>query len=116
MSKAPKKIKVGHITYDLDITKEALFDQGTEVWGLHSLHKKHVRVSSEVTPGPHQAEIITHEVFHALFDHFELLQMEGMNGAREEFLVSTLSKGLVMVLKDNPKLFKYLSEIVEEKK
>ena len=116
MTKLPKTVKIGHLSYALSKTKEPLYHEGQAAWGLHSTTRASIVVSSDLPTAPHEAEIVMHECFHGLFDFFELSQMEGITTAKEEMLVSTLSKGIVMLLKDNPKLTAYIVESVKEKK
>lgn len=117
MSKLPKTIKIGHKSYSLNRPKGVLYSaKGEEAWGLNRAAEQAIDVSSKLPCKSLEAEVVLHECLHGLFDHFELQQLESMTDTREEFLVSTLSRGLVMVFHDNPKLMSYLVEAVKENK
>lgn len=54
-----------------------------------------------------EAETLVHEILHAVFYHLSL------KGNAEEQIVNGLSLGFVAVLRDNPHLWKYLSETLK---
>lgn len=93
-----KKIKIGHLDYEVKYMEDWQADLGgacgwcnniSQVIGVRaSLSKDRVK------------EVLIHEIMHALNDIMEV--------NTEEEMCSRLGVGLAMVLRDNPKIRKFL--------
>ncbi len=103
----PKSIKIGHRYYNVILEKEI---DGGRAWGTHSNYESKIQISKELKQPCHKSEIILHECLHGIFHHWELRNLEGMTDPKEEHLVSTLAKGVIQLLHDNPKLKKFIWE------
>lgn len=101
----PEKVRIGGIDYPIRYV-ESLNDGAYVAYGQIDLDNPEIRISS--TSGveyQHQCITLWHEILHGLWDHFNL------DSEHEEELVTTLAKGIYMVLEDNKEL---LSEDSDE--
>ena len=101
--KLPKTIKIGHLTYTLNVVKD-LTVRGLKCFGSHDGNLKIISIDDSIENTQVTKETILHESMHALWDHFDLPTKN------EEHTISCLSKGFLMLIVDNPKLLKYLGE------
>ncbi len=101
-----KKLKVGPNLYTVrrvaaiendSCNPDGQWSFDTKVGGL-------LQIKNDIENDVVEAEVVTHEVLHALFYHFNIEQ------DNEEHLVQTLAHGLTMVMKDNPRYLAYLTE------
>lgn len=93
----PEKIKIGFADWDLVVESEAPKElEDVHVFGLCHKHK-HTIVFYEGYDEVQNRNTILHEVLHAVWYS---LGME--EPASEEHVVTALSNGLMMVLRDNP--------------
>jgi len=106
MLRVPSKIKVGTDDYTVIVVKD-LRHHGDKVWGLKKGSDFTIHIEKDMPTPICSGETLLHEVMHALSDYFEL----GL-GDTEERTIASLSKGVMMVLRDNPKLRKYLMESI----
>lgn len=109
----PPTVTVGHKDYTLERVKEPLVSSGALAWGEHSSAQSTIKICESAPAGSTEAEIVLHEVLHALFDHFNLTDSLKLRTADEEQLVDTLARGVIMVLKQNPSLITYISKTVK---
>ena len=71
-------------------------------WGETS-HRDLTIDIDEDCPEQRSKEVILHEVLHCVFCEWEIDHSGG-----EEKIVAPMSKGLIAVMRDNPKLFKWV--------
>lgn len=108
----PAKIKIGGCLHTVSYVKKPRSpDTGVAVWGLQNAGKCEIVVADHLNKD-REKEVLLHEVGHALLHHFsvELPSLE-----KEEAIVEAYSTGLIMILRDNPKLVKYLLDGLDEK-
>lgn len=104
--KLPKQIKVGAYDYHLswkpdlrDDRDNLLFgqvDYGSRTIFLHEKLQKDLQLA---------VDTLLHEIIHTLYRHFNLPQK-----TTEERVCESVGTGLMMVMKDNPKLTKAIVE------
>lgn len=94
----PKEVKVGIHVFRLK-SAEAESRLGPGNWGLIDFKEGTISIVAGI-PATRQAEVILHEVLHAL--------LFGQSVKHEEALVTTLSEGLLSFLRDNPELLKHI--------
>jgi hypothetical protein len=95
----PKSVKIGAHTFQLKAA-ETEVKMGRSHWGTVDFTTGVIAVVGGI-PASRQAEVILHEMLHAL--------LFGHSVKCEESLVSLLSEGLLTIFQDNPQLVKHLS-------
>jgi hypothetical protein len=108
----PKKVKVGSTRYTVRATEDALMRaEHLERSGL-SGHTDYDELVITVDPklaADRFAEVLLHETLHATFEHCGLgYDLEGQEDGLEEQVVRRLAPALLGVLRDNPKLVRFL--------
>ncbi len=101
-----KKVKIGPYLYSIRHVDHIENDEGNPdgLWSFDTKVGGMIQMRKDIEDDTVQAEVLTHEILHALFHHF------GMELDNEEYLVSNIAVGLIMVMKDNPKYLAYLTE------
>lgn len=100
----PDFVLVMGLTYRVKITK-ALRRQGEAVRGFHDAEKQQIDVQANM-PLEQQAEVLTHEVIHALEFALDL--------DFEERDTRLLARGLVAFCKENPLFVELLACVVRD--
>lgn len=111
--KHPNKIKIANVEYMIERPADISFrnrPDNEQIMGYQHQAAEVIALVEEMPSKASEAEFSLHEVFHALFDHFAI------DTKKEELIVSTLARGVCMVLIDNPKYLAYLVEALKEKK
>lgn len=99
----PDRVKVGGVTYA--IKHEPRINHECDVGGVCDHCTCEIVIqSTEVYAQDYREHILLHEVFHALLRHLSL-ENKIVDGAEED-VVDALAKGLQMLIKDNPDMFK----------
>ena len=88
-------------TYTVLFQPQQIHDGKDYNWGMCDNEKQIIQVWRGLTP-QRQRQVLVHEIIHAIF---ELMAIEQGN---EENVCDCVSLGLVVVLKDNPWLVKWL--------
>lgn len=101
--KWPKAIKIGSLDFDLCFEEEVEVD-GDTCWGAINTYNQKIEIWSEASL-QRQKETIIHETMHGIWGLFILSPK-----ATEEEVCTKMAQGLMMVLRDNPKLAKILTE------
>ena len=94
----PDKVKIGGITYNIIMTnKPDKSDKNVD--GNIGYSGGEIKISNGFDECQDYLNyVLIHEVTHGIFDH--------MGIEKNEELVEKISKGLHMVIKDNPEMFK----------
>jgi hypothetical protein len=97
--KLPASIKVGHLDFSIVLVP------GADIGAYGDCHhdEQRIRIDAALKPQT-MAETVVHEVLHACWP----CHMKG-DGGREELIVTALSPNICQVMRDNPKLFEWLS-------
>jgi hypothetical protein len=94
--KFPKTVKVGLHKYKITLAKGIKDADGADLYGCHS--HSDLEISIDCTKPPALlVETLIHELTHALIEHYNLKQ--------NEKYVDCTSRGFLMLMRDNPKLF-----------
>jgi hypothetical protein len=101
-------LKIAGLTYKIEQINDLKSIQGVELWGQHSSKDQTIRLDTSIPSDHKRLEVLFHEAFHGLYNHYELADDD-----KEERIVACLSSGLLMLLRDNPKLLKYIREVLE---
>lgn len=105
MSKAkyPKKIKIGHLKYDVEMVNDLRDSQDNKLLGMHYGNDIKIALAREMQFNQQQLdETLLHECLHSLWDLSNLPQ------EYEEHMVTCLAKSIIMLLRDNPKFAEQL--------
>lgn len=109
MAKLPKKIKVA--AFDMSIEPMSISEAHVRNrWGEFTALTQTIRIED---PFPHQHKHLDttfHELLHAIYWAYGIEE-----GDNEERTVSTIATGLTQVLRDNPKLVKFITDVLNEK-
>ena len=94
----PEKVKMGGLTYDITYsTKPSRGD--VEVDGKIIYSEQSIIIRSGLNEGDEYKEyVLLHELVHGIFNFFDIEQHEGY--------VDKIARGLHMLIKDNPEMFK----------
>lgn len=104
---APERIKIGGCHYRIRFFgKEE--ETGDDNSGYCLPAKCEIGICRFLHPR-HMVEILMHEIQHALNDHFGVL---GRAAIRDERISQNAGVGFVMLLADNPGLFRWAEELV----
>lgn len=106
--KLPKTIRISHSSYEL-LPKHHINVTGDPVHGLIKYTEKEIEFVENLK-GNETVDTIIHEIFHGIFRSTDL--MFNQDGELEEHIVTVLATGLTTVMKDNPKLFLALQEMI----
>lgn len=103
----PKSVRIGYLNY-----KVCECDQD-ELEGDFQCGSQRLRVRTKDRSKAFAANTLIHEIVHGVFFHEGLKNLDGMTHEREEMLVNCMANGLTQVIKDNPKLIKYLQDALK---
>lgn len=103
----PKKIKIGHLDYTVEIVSKELADL-KGYYGEIKPDEQEIKLGENHTD-QRRADILLHEVLHALFKYM------GIQGGKdfEENVIQPLSGGICAVMRDNPDLFPFLQKVLK---
>lgn len=106
----PPSIKIGGKDFYIEHV-DKLVIEGDNCLGAYTDDCRLVRLHKSITKDPwHELEIFIHEAIgHGLWSFFSLPEEEG-DKAEEKFS-EVISKGLTMILRDNPELVKAIYDI-----
>ena len=106
LPKPPKKIRVGYKTYKV----ERIESFGTSgQLGKCNPHTSTIQYKETESP-VENANTVLHETLHAIFYVYGMKEHDLM----EEYVVNTLTNGLINVLQENPKLLTFIEESIHE--
>lgn len=106
-AKLPTPIKIGY----KEVSLETISTEDAEKEGIYGKYESYNETISiqEGLKGPVLADTLVHELLHAIWNHQGTGDVQGL-ARHEEFLVNTLSTGLIQVLHDNPDLLTYITK------
>ena len=107
MAKLPNKVKVA--AFDISIGPLSP-EEAVDKWG--NFNKRLLRI--EMDPNHpsvlQELDTLLHEIFHAVYLLYGLEEED-----KEERIVTLMGIGFTQVLRDNPKVLKYINEVLTEK-
>lgn len=103
--KPPKKIRVGPCDWDVVLKDEFLDDDDDIQLGAATISDLEIGIRKDINKQIEQ-ETLMHEVLHAVFAQSGV----DLSHNKEERVVAAISPYLLMLLRDNPKLYKYLCQ------
>ncbi len=86
---------------------------GEKVLGIFKANEQEIVLAKMLKKHPsREAEVLLHEVVHAVNYNSNAFGVVPPNirGDVEEHITDTISNGLILVLKDNPDLYKWMGE------
>ena len=102
----PKRVKIGHQVVPINLVDRIEIDGGTHYVGSHQ-YGVGINIKTGSPSKAYEAETLLHELFHALYQDSHLGQTPGVE-EHHELIVSQFGTRFAALLKDNPKLIKYL--------
>lgn len=102
MSSIPTKVKVGYLTYDIQLVQNLFNEDGQALYGEQSSFEQYIRLNITAAEDQIKAAFI-HEILHAIIDQYYPMYLK-----HEERIVNSLTTGLTNLLNDNPDLMEYL--------
>lgn len=100
--KPPPKVRVAGKDYRVEVLPRSDMDDGA--LGTFDRVACVIALAAEQAPAE-KAESLLHELLHAVASNHKL----GLGDEAEETVVNAFSRGLFAILRDNPKLVKYLT-------
>jgi hypothetical protein len=99
----PPKIKIGSLTYAMEVVEK--IDDEDDSWGHCMPAEATIRVIGRHPTPAHLVDTVLHELFHAVWAE------RGLHKPREneERAVQALSAGTTALLRDNPKLHRWIN-------
>ena len=98
--KKPSIIKVGHADYTIAFSS---FKERTDIDGRQDGMNQYIQIQTGL-PAQREAYVLLHEVFHAIYAEFGLLEGD----LSEERVVDGLSRGFATFVRDNPDFLVWL--------
>ena len=100
----PKAVRIGAFTWAIK-DWEARAADNSRAWGMCDKATHTILISGGLKP-QREAEVLLHEVFHAIYDVSGMGLMDNMP---EEPVVNMLGFHMLQVIRDNPHLMAYLA-------
>jgi Zn-dependent peptidase ImmA (M78 family) len=97
--KIPEKVRIGNIDYAVRY-EERLNNGSNLAYGHINYDKALIRIDADLKDEQGKFQTLLHEILHGLAKFFELSVEE------DEDTIEKLAKGLHMLIKDNPEMFK----------
>ena len=94
----PDKVKIGGITYSVEVTEDEIYDRGRLLEGLISYSKGTIKLDKEMQD-EYLERTFLHEVLHGIFE--SLGMYEDGEPKIDEITANAISNALYQVLKDN---------------
>ena len=102
----PKTFAVGNRTFQLLFERDPSNEEGGKVWGILDPVGMTMVLDPDAQPR-HMAELLLHELMHAVYaDYWHSIRPKNDNEI-EEFFVTVGANGVTKVFRDNPKLFSW---------
>jgi len=109
--KLPETVRVGPFVYTVKLDDSLIDDRTNDgAWGLTRHQDQEILLKGSLHPMQH-AETLTHEMLHVVW---------GLTALRKDFvrddqekIVTALAPIMLMVLRDNPALLRYLTKVPE---
>ena len=99
----PEVIRIGGMDYSIEYIPD--FNTGTQLaLGQCNFDRHNIYLASNLQGQQGIEQTFIHEVLHGICNHFDL----GLN--KDEDSIDKLAKGIYMVIKDNPHIFKDKTE------
>ena len=96
--RTPDKLRIGGVDYAVQY--EERLNNGTNLaYGHIDFHKALIRLAPDLQTEQGEKQTLLHEMLHGIAKHFELAVGD------DEDTIDKLSKGLYMVIEDNPDMF-----------
>lgn len=109
--KEPLIFKIGF--FDVVVEKLDLdHKDSVDALGIAYKNKAIIKVDTTLKP-PQQGEVLMHEILHFVYD---FMSIDSQKKLDEEHVVESMGKGLSMVFRDNPHLYKILQDCFLNKK
>ena len=104
-STLPKKIKIGHLSYQVKYVKDLRNDEGSRLYGQHRPSDQIICLDADLSL-EREKEVVLHELLHAIWCHYQLPK------DNEERYVECIGNGLATIFADNPKLRRFFDASV----
>ena len=104
----PESIRIGATDFEVDSFSHMESDK----FGVHGyFHYPSLQIRyQDDLPRQRLAEILIHETLHGIWREYELRE-DGENGREiEEATVTSLAKGLLQIIRDNPEFIAWISQ------
>ena len=107
----PPIVKVGAADYSVTVVEETPMSGAAELCGACDVEKKAIAIREQDTKNSVRLlEVLFHEVGHAVVAHFGI----ELAPAKEDRAVDAVARGLVMLMRDNPTLFRRALDALKE--
>lgn len=101
-----KNVLIDAISYRIEKTNEVIISNGQQCAACVDFNIGVIRIDDAISKSGAAAQVLMHEIVHAL------LTSRGMNEASDdEALVDALASGIINLLRVNPALIKFITEI-----
>lgn len=100
--KPPKAVDIGGFPYRISYTPNPIPSNGIVCIGLHQGDWHHITIQDH-GDALLQKEVVLHEIMHAIWDKFNV------PNTTEEATVNAVTRGILSVLRNNPKVVEYLT-------
>jgi len=104
--KPPKTFEVGNRLYSLVLESNPDSPEGQKVWGYLEPTELQLVLDADMQPG-HMAEILVHELLHAIFNDYPLNVRPLGPSDVEEFYAGVGARGLVKLFNRNLRLYSW---------
>jgi hypothetical protein len=101
----PSEIKVGTLTYKIEVVFGLLDEEGKEVSGICVFETQTIKIDGVAPSKAWVVDTLLHELLHAVWNERGLPKK-----ANEERAVKTLGTGLLGLFQDNPKLLTWIKK------
>jgi len=107
----PTKIRILGFLFTIEYFDKSISDI-SEKMGWCDVTNQKISICDSYSP-TRTAEILLHEIMHAIYDAMGIQIPEKYSEDIDEYLVTTFSKGLISVMYDNPYVFYWIQELLK---
>ena len=99
----PSSVKVGLLTYDIEVSTKDLGEGDNELWGISDHTANRIGIHPEQTVDKSRWTLI-HEIFHCCFEQ----SGAQLKSKEEERIIREISPLVLLALRENPEVAAYL--------
>jgi len=116
----PKIIKIGYADYKIEWVQKECLRESQNAWATFDAAEQKIRVAVNC-PAQRQASTLIHEIIHGIDHHFDLPTNDdpkddpNKKNGRNESIITGIAEGLSCVIRDNPRVWEWITKCLKSK-